>query len=68
MKKHLKHEGVVVPMVTPLTDSGALDRRGVERLVDFLLEGGVNGIFVLGTTGEGSGVRAETRRQHPGSK
>jgi len=63
MKKHLKHEGVVVPMVTPLTDSGALDRRAVERLVDFLLEGGVNGIFVLGTTGEGSGVRAETRRQ-----
>ena len=63
MKKLLKHEGVVVPMVTPLTDSGSLDRRAVERLVDFLLEGGVSGIFVLGTTGEGAGVHPEVRRQ-----
>ena len=37
-------------MVTPLTDPYTLDTRGLERLIDHLLEGGVDGIFVLGTT------------------
>jgi 4-hydroxy-tetrahydrodipicolinate synthase len=56
MNNGLKHHGLVVPMVTPVTRSGTLDEPAVERLVDFLLAGGVDGIFVLGTTGEGVSV------------
>ena len=44
--------GVVVPMVTPLTSRGEIDQDGVSRLISFLIEGGVHGIFVLGSTGE----------------
>jgi len=40
-------------MVTPFTAEGTLDTSGLDRLVDALLAGGVEGIFVLGTTGEG---------------
>jgi 2-dehydro-3-deoxy-D-pentonate aldolase len=60
---HFQPRGVVVPMVTPVTNSGDLDEEAVDRLVDFLLAGGVDGIFVLGTTGEGVSVPLSFRRQ-----
>ena len=50
------HRGVIVPMVTPLTARGKLDKRAVGRLVEHLQKGGVHGVFVLGTTGEGPSV------------
>jgi 2-dehydro-3-deoxy-D-pentonate aldolase len=58
-----QHNGVVVPMVTPVTTTGQLDEPAVERMVDFLLCGGVDGIFVLGTTGEGVSVPRERRHR-----
>ena len=45
--------GIVPPMVTPLLDTNTLDEQGVENLVEHLISGGVSGIFILGTTGEG---------------
>ena len=63
MKNGLKYEGAVVPMVTPFTAQGALDTAALDRLVDALLAGGVRGIFVLGTTGEGAQVPREPRRR-----
>jgi dihydrodipicolinate synthase/N-acetylneuraminate lyase len=63
MKNGSKHHGVIVPMVTPVTPRGELDEPAVGRLVDFLLEGGVDGIFVLGTTGEGEAVPRAFRRR-----
>src|SRR4029079_13560588 len=40
--------------VTPLRDGGArVDEAAIEPLARFLREGGVDGIFALGTTGEG---------------
>ncbi len=50
-------------MVTPVTASGDLDEPAVDRLVDFLLEGGVKAIFVAGTTGESVGVSRPMRRR-----
>ena len=63
MKNGLKHRGAVVPMVTPITPPGELDFAAVDRLVDSLLAGGVEGIFVLGTTGEGAFVPEKFRLQ-----
>ena len=51
-----KHTGAVVPVVTPVTSAGDVDKAALERLIDFQLAGGVRGIFVLGTTGEGASV------------
>jgi 4-hydroxy-tetrahydrodipicolinate synthase len=45
--------GVIPPMITPLTSAHELDEESVDRLVDHLVDGGVNGVFVLGTSGEG---------------
>jgi dihydrodipicolinate synthase/N-acetylneuraminate lyase len=59
----LKHHGVVVPMVTPILPDGDLDEPAVDRLIEFLLKGAVDGIFVLGTTGEGESVPKSIRRR-----
>lgn len=45
--------GIIPPMITPLQGRDALDIAGLERLVEHLLSGGVHGLFILGTTGEG---------------
>lgn len=63
MNNGREHQGVVVPMVTPITAHGQLDDPAVQRLVDFLLAGGVDGIFVLGTTGESVSVPLSLRRR-----
>ncbi len=43
-------------MVTPLKSTSELDVEGTKRLVGHLLEGGVHGLFLLGTTGEGPSI------------
>ena len=45
--------GIFPPLVTPLTDRDALDVPAFERLIEHVLAGGVHGLFLLGTTGEG---------------
>ena len=63
MKNGPKYQGAVVPMVTPVTADGVVDEAAVDVLVDSLITGGVEGIFVLGTTGEGAGVPPKFRQR-----
>jgi 4-hydroxy-tetrahydrodipicolinate synthase len=56
-------KGIVPPMITPLNGEGSLDSDSVEKLIEHLLAGGVHGIFILGTTGEFSGLSYQTRRE-----
>jgi dihydrodipicolinate synthase/N-acetylneuraminate lyase len=51
-----KCQGVIVPMVTPFTPAGQIDTESVRRIIDHLVAGGVEGIFVLGTTGESASI------------
>lgn len=53
MKDGKKFCGLIPPMVTPLTADQKLDVDGVNKMVNHLISGGVDGIFLLGTTGEG---------------
>ncbi|MFS8197462.1 dihydrodipicolinate synthase family protein [Streptomyces sp. CWNU-52B] len=47
-----RFSGVIPPVVTPLTDDGRIDTASLERVVAHLLDGGVDGLFVLGSSGE----------------
>jgi 4-hydroxy-tetrahydrodipicolinate synthase len=42
----------VPPTVTPLTEEGEVDVSSLERLVERLLDAGVDGVFALGSSGE----------------
>lgn len=53
--------GIVVPLVTPLESQDRLDRPGLERVVEHVIDGGVSGLFILGTTGEGTSLSYELR-------
>ncbi|ASR35064.1 dihydrodipicolinate synthase family protein [Prauserella marina] len=48
----LAPRGVIPPLVSPLDEHGDVDRRSLERLVEFQLAAGVDGVFVCGSTGE----------------
>jgi dihydrodipicolinate synthase/N-acetylneuraminate lyase len=55
--------GIIPPMVTPLRNRDELDVPGLERLVEHILAGGVSGLFILGTTGEGPSLCYRLRRE-----
>lgn len=46
-------EGVIVPLVTPFSESYIPDMEQLRGLIDHVIEKQVHGIFILGTTGEG---------------
>jgi 4-hydroxy-tetrahydrodipicolinate synthase len=54
-------EGLSVAMVTPFR-GGAIDRDATARLVDWMIDGGVQGLVVSGSTGEAATCSAEERR------
>lgn len=55
-------QGVIPPMVTPLSDRDTIDTAGTERLLNHVIDGGVTGVFVLGTTGEAPSLSYQLRR------
>lgn len=44
--------GVVPPVCTPFTANYGIDEKSLRRLVNHLIDGGVHGLFVLGSTSE----------------
>ncbi len=44
--------GVIPPVCTPLTPDQEVDTASLTRLVDHLLDGGVDGLFILGSSSE----------------
>ncbi len=61
MKLPLK--GIIPPMITPLLENKELDSVGLKNLIEHLLVGGVHGIFLLGTNGEGPSLGYGLRKQ-----
>ena len=55
-------KGLGVALVTPFTQNGAVDFAAVAKIVDNLVEGGVDYILVLGTTGETPTLTTDERK------
>ncbi|SNS85651.1 4-hydroxy-tetrahydrodipicolinate synthase [Anaerovirgula multivorans] len=45
-------KGVIPPIVTPVDAEENVDEQGLKNVIDYVLEGGVHGVFVLGSNGE----------------
>lgn len=60
--KGLSLRGIVTPLVTPLTSDERIDAPSLRRLVDSQIDGGVHGLWVMGTTGEFAAFDADERR------
>lgn len=59
MKERLK--GIIPPLVSPLDQELKVDEKALEQMINHCVEGGVSGIFVLGSCGEGSALTNEQK-------
>jgi 4-hydroxy-tetrahydrodipicolinate synthase len=58
-----KFKGLGVAMITPFNADGSIDFAGLEKLTLHLINGGVNYLVVMGTTGENPTISAEEQAQ-----
>lgn len=56
-------KGVVTPIVTPVDAEENVDEQGLKNVIDYVLSGGVHGIFVLGSNGEFYGLDFENQKR-----
>lgn len=54
--------GVLVALASPMRKDGSVDEPAVQRLVDHVLTGGVDGVLALGSTGETAALDEPSRR------
>lgn len=59
-----KIQGIIPPMITPLLDANTIDTRGAARIIERMIDAGVAGIFVLGTTGESQSLPMRMRFEY----
>jgi len=57
-----KISGIFTPHVVPLDSSGAIDEAEFRRYIDWLIDGGVHGLYPNGSTGEFTRFTPEERR------
>ncbi len=57
----MKFEGIYTPVVTPHSDDFKIDTEKFEATINFLIDSGVSGLVVAGTTGEYYAQTAEER-------
>lgn len=55
--------GIIPPAITPMLDNDMLDITGLENLLNRMVDGGVSGVFILGTTGEAQNLSYHVRRE-----
>lgn len=59
--KKTRFRGIIPPVITPLKEQNKLDTKGLDHLIEHILSGGVHGLFILGTTGEGPSLSYDLR-------
>ena len=62
-KPLLKPYGMIPAVITPLTGEGKFNERAMHKLINYLIDGGVHGLFITGTTGEFYGFSVEEKRE-----
>jgi 4-hydroxy-tetrahydrodipicolinate synthase len=62
MTKHFL-SGTGVAIVTPFLENGEIDIAALEKLINHLINGGVNYLVVLGTTGETATISTEEKQR-----
>ncbi len=56
-------KGIVMPIMTPFKEDGELDESLGCQIADFLIDGGVHGLFLLGSFGQGPAMRIDQRKR-----
>ena len=59
----LEIKGIIPAMVTPLKKDESLDEEGLREVINYLIEGGVHGVFCCGSQGEIYSLTDEERKR-----
>ena len=62
-KPIFKPKGIIPAMITPLTGDGKFNEKATRKLINYLISGGVHGLFIVGTTGEFYGMTPEEKKE-----
>jgi 4-hydroxy-tetrahydrodipicolinate synthase len=62
-KEYIKPKGIIPAVITPLTTEGSFNEKAMRKFINYLIDGGVHGLFVVGTTGEFYGLSPEEKRE-----
>lgn len=57
----LNVKGVIAAVATPIDSKENLDENGLRRLIAHMIKGGINGLFVLGSCGEGPALKERVK-------
>ena len=57
----MKFEGIYTPVITPHTETFEIDHMRFEQVINMLIDSGVSGLIVAGTTGEYYAQTADER-------
>lgn len=63
MKTGFKPKGIIPAVITPLTSDSRFNEKAMRELLNYLIDGGVHGLFVVGTTGEFYGLTPDEKRE-----
>ena len=55
--------GMATAIVTPMHTDGSIDYEALSRFVEFQIDSGINGLVVMGTTGESATLTPEERKK-----
>jgi len=55
--------GIIPAMVTPFDSQGKVSKDSLQKLVDYLIEGGVHGLFPVGSQGEFYALEKEEKKK-----
>jgi 4-hydroxy-tetrahydrodipicolinate synthase len=58
-----KPEGIIPAVITPLDAEGRFNEKAMRKFIDYLIDGGSHGLFVVGAAGEFYGLTPEEKRE-----
>lgn len=56
-------KGIIPAMVTPMDKDGHINKKALRKLTNYLIEGGVHGLFPIGSTGEYYGLTLKQKKE-----
>jgi 4-hydroxy-tetrahydrodipicolinate synthase len=62
-KMNFQPKGIIPAMVTPVTSSGKINVKALQKLTNYLIKGGVHGLFPVGSQGEFYALTFEEKKR-----